>query len=74
MPELDKIADAGVRALLQQAHDKLRGGETVGAVHASVDGFLRLWALHPDALVRFADPSRHNEIPVTQHWPGRACS
>ncbi len=45
--------------------------EWIGAVHASVDGFLRLWALRADALVGFAATSRHSEIPVTQHWPGQ---
>ena len=71
MPQLDDVADARVRTLLQKAHDKMREGEAAASVHAGVDGFLRLWELRPDALVGFADPSRHSEIPVTQHWPGQ---
>lgn len=71
MPQLDEVVDIRVRTLLQTAHDKMREGEAAAAVHAGVDGFLRLWELRPRELAGFADPSRHSEIPVTQHWPGQ---
>ncbi len=71
MPQLNDVVDVRVRTLLQKAHDKMREGEAAAAVHAGVDGFLRLWELRPNDLVGFADPSRHSEIPVTQHWPGQ---
>ena len=48
MARYEDVQDAGVRALLEQATNDMRGGDPSSAVRACCDAFLLLIEQHPD--------------------------
>jgi hypothetical protein len=48
MPRYDNVQDDGVRALLEQATNQMRGGDASAAVRSCCDAFLLLIERHPD--------------------------
>jgi hypothetical protein len=68
MPRHEEIADEGLRAMLQQAHDQMRGGDATEAVRTCTSAFLAMVEQHPE-LIKAKVPARGGEQPMVMLWP-----
>ncbi len=68
MPRHDEIADEGLRAMLQQVHDQMRGGDATEAVRTCTAAFLAMTEQHPE-LIGAKVAARGGEQPMVMLWP-----
>lgn len=68
MPKYEQVADAGLRAMLEQVQSQMREGQAAEAVHTCSDAFLRLLELKPE-LLEATTPGRRGAMSVMMRWP-----